>query len=87
MRAVGTRPTRPPGRVPKGTPTVAVIAVPAIEMAGYPCQMPTASAAQILNCVFEKSLVGGAGEIKMEVEVTVLVTFASPENIKVSLLM
>ena len=44
-RAVGTRPTRHPGRVPKGTP-MAAIPVPAIEMAGYPCQMPTASAAQ-----------------------------------------
>ena len=47
MRAVGTRhTTRHPGRVPKGTPAVAVITVPAIEMAGYPCQMPMASAAQ-----------------------------------------
>ena len=45
-RAVGTRPTRHPGRVPKGTPAVAAIPVPAIEMAGYPCQMPMASAAQ-----------------------------------------
>ncbi|MBR6319642.1 MAG: hypothetical protein IKR50_04305 [Prevotella sp.] len=49
MRAVGTRPTRRQGRVPKGTPAAAVIPVPAIEMAGYPCQMPTASAAQNLN--------------------------------------
>ena len=49
MRAVAMRPTRPPGRVAKGTPAVAVIPVPAIRMAGAPCQMSMASAAQNLR--------------------------------------
>ena len=44
MRAVGTRPNTRHGRVPKGTLTADAASVPAIEMAGYPCQMPTASA-------------------------------------------
>ena len=44
MRAVGTRPNTRRGRVPKGTPAAANHPLPAIEMAGYPCQMPTASA-------------------------------------------
>jgi len=36
-------------RVPKGTPATASHPLPAVETAGYPCQMPTASAAHLFG--------------------------------------
>jgi len=49
MRAVGTRPATASCRVPKGTLSIVAADIPAIEMAGYLCLMPTASALRSLR--------------------------------------
>ena len=49
MRAVGTRPATASCRVPKSTLSIVAADIPAIEMAGYLCLMPTASALRNLN--------------------------------------
>ena len=57
-RAVGTRLANAFCRVPKGTLCTAADDIPAIEMAGYPCLMPMASALRsLLNLNLGKSSV------------------------------
>jgi len=52
MRAVGTRPATAFCRVPKGTPSIVTADIPAIKMAGYHCQMPTASVLRDLRNLY-----------------------------------